>query len=561
MIKNLFIENFILIDKLEINFEKGLTVLTGETGAGKSLIISSIESLLGNNKNNSKCIGNYKDYSYIEATFSLNYECRKILEENNFSEFDNYITISKIIKKSFSKYRINGILVTNNLVKQIGETLVDIIGQHDNQHLFKSNKHIYFLDSLGDKHHKSLLFKIKEVYQKTVSLKNLYQKLNKDFLESRRQLDFYKFQLNEIKEANLKVNEDIELKEERDLLLNSQEIINTLNKAYNILYSSNEYSLIDNLSNVLKELYNISKFSSDIEDACINMENILSSLKEISRTLRFKAENIDTNPYRLNQLEERLNTINNLKKKYGNSIEEIINFSIELENKLNSIENGEENLEEILKQILELEKEYIYLSEKISLNRKIIASKLEKEIENELKDLCMENTLFRVNFSKKTFSENGTDEIEFLIKTNTGEELKPLSKIASGGEISRIMLALQIVINKSNNVSTLIFDEIDTGISGKTSLTVSQKLNKLSLSSQVICITHLPTIAAISDNHFWIEKFSLDNKTKINVTKLNKNDRIEKIAQISSGIINDKTLKYAKELCLKADDYKLALKI
>ncbi|GIW21132.1 MAG: hypothetical protein KatS3mg068_0139 [Candidatus Sericytochromatia bacterium] len=374
MIKKLFIENFILIDNLEINFDKGLTVLIGETGAGKSLIISSIESLLGG-KTNYDCIGNYKDYSYIEGVFLLNDNAKRFLKENDFDEFDNEVIISKTIRKSSSKYRINGILVNNNLVKKLSENIIDIIGQHENQYLFKSEKHIHFLDSLGDEEHKILLEELKSLYNKIISLKKEHDFLCKEILENKRLLDFYKFQLNEIVEANLKLNEDLELKEEREILVNSQEIITILSKAYNNIYSSNEYSIIDSLSKLTKEIYSISKFSSDIEKICIELDNITDNLKEISRSIRFKLESIETNPNRLIEVEDRLNIINNLKKKYGNTIEEILNFSVDLKNKLLLIESSDEKIDNLYKEITNLENEYALLAKKLSKNRKNIAKK------------------------------------------------------------------------------------------------------------------------------------------------------------------------------------------
>ncbi len=558
MLQHLLIENFVLLEKLELDFEKKLCVITGETGAGKSLIVDAIEGIVGGRLSPEQIKTGCKS-AYLEATFTITPEVRNILQENGFDELDNTVTLSRNIQRSGNKCRINGELVTQNFLKQVGEYLIDTIGQNENQFLFKVERHRFILDSLGSEIHKNLIEKIKEISVELNSVKKEHQSLKKESQENKRQIDFYKFQLNEIEEANLKPGEEEELKKEREILLHSEELTDNLNQAYHQLYSGDDVpSICDRLNSVSRLISDSSKFNPELENINNELEGISIQLNDISRTIRHFSENIESDPEHLEELESRLDLILKMKNKYGLFIDEILIFRDQLREKVLLVESSDDRISELEKKISLLEIDYIENARLLTESRLNIAKELEPAVEHELSELGMDRTKFKVNLNpkKEAFSENGADSIEFLISPNPGEPLRALSKIASGGECSRLMLALKMVLHRSNQVPTLIFDEIDTGISGKAALVVSQKLAKLSNFSQILCITHLPVVAAMAEQHLWIEKFSTDEHTKIDITTLSEKLRIEKLAQMSGGKISESSLKYAKDIYKNALDYK-----
>ncbi|MFN8575615.1 MAG: DNA repair protein RecN [Candidatus Sericytochromatia bacterium] len=557
MLSHLLIENFVLLEKLELNFLKGLTVLTGETGAGKSLIVDAIEGIIGGRLSPDQIKTGSKS-SYLEGTFKLTPIIREILLENGFDELEDTITLSRTIQRSGNKCRINGQLVTQNFLKQIGEYLIDTIGQNENQYLFKVERHKQIIDSIGDEKHKKSLEKVKDLYLKLNIYKKEYDILKRNSQENQRQIDFYKFQLNEIEETGLKLGEEEELKREREILVHAEDLSKDLTQAYHELYSNEEgVSVRDMLNSVSRLVSDCSRYDNELEEISNELEGISIQIEEISRTLRNHTDKIESDPFRLSEIEERLNIIIKMKNKYGQTVEEVLSYLDELKSKVLLVENSEERLTELEKNINVLEKEYKEQAEKLSQSRKDISKVLEPQVEKELSELGMQNTKFKVNFTKKeAFSESGIDSIEFLLSPNPGEPLRSLSKTASGGESSRITLSLKMVLHKSGQVPTLIFDEIDAGISGKAALVVSHKLGKLADDTQIICITHLPVVAAMSDNHLWIEKSSSETKTTVSINSLDKEKRIEKLAQMSGAKIGKESLDYAKGLYKDALNYK-----
>lgn len=557
MLSHLLIENFVLLERLELDFSKGLTVLTGETGAGKSLIVDAIEGIIGGRLSPDQIKTGCKS-SYLEAVFKTTPIIKEILMENGFDEIEDYITLSRTIQRSGNKCRINGQLVTQNFLKQIGEYLIDTIGQNENQYLFRVDRHKQIIDSIGDENHKKLLEKVKDLYLKLNIYKKEYDNLKRTSLENTRQIDFYKFQLNEIEESDLKIGEEEELKKEREILVHAEDLNKNLNQAYHELYSNDEgQSIRDMLNSVSRLISDSARYNSDLESISEELESISVQVEEAARNIRYQSDNIESDPFRLSEVEDRLNIIIKMKNKYGQSVEDVLSFLEELRSKVLLVENSEERLSELEKNISILEKEYREQAQKLSESRIKISSKLEPEVEKELSELGMQKTKFKVNFIKKdSFSESGTDAIEFLLSPNPGEPLRSLSKTASGGESSRITLSLKMVLHKSGQVPTLIFDEIDAGISGKAALVVSQKLGKLADDTQILCITHLPVVAAMSDSHLWIEKNSTDEKTQVSITNLDEEMRIEKLAQMSGAKIGKESLQYAKGLYKDAMDYK-----
>jgi DNA repair protein RecN (Recombination protein N) len=557
MLSHLLIENFVLLERLELDFSKGLTVLTGETGAGKSLIVDAIEGIIGGRLSPDQIKTGSKS-SYLEAVFKITPIIKEILTENGFDELEETITLSRTIQRSGNKCRINGQLVTQNFLKQIGEYLIDTIGQNENQYLFKVERHKQIIDSIGDEKHKKLLEKVKDSYLKLNIYKKEYENLKRNSQENQRQIDFYKFQLKEIEEADLKIDEEEELKKEREILVHAEDLNKNLNQAYHELYSSEEgQSVRDMINSVSRLISDCARYDSELDDINNEIENISIQIEEISRTIRQRSDNIESDPFRLSEIEERLNIIIKMKNKYGQTVEEILSYLEELRNKVLLVENSEERLSELEKNINIFENEYKEQSEKLSDSRKKISEKLEPEVEKELSELGMQNTKFKVNFNRKeSFSDSGIDSIEFLLSPNPGEPLRSLSKTASGGESSRITLSLKMVLHKSAQIPTLIFDEIDAGISGKAALVVSQKVGKLADDTQILCITHLPVVASMSDNHLWIEKNSIDNKTHVTINTLDEQNRIEKLAQMSGAKIGKESLEYAKGLYKDAIEYK-----
>lgn len=559
MLKQLIVENFVLLDKLELDFCSGYSVITGETGAGKSLIADAIQGVTGGKLSPDQIKMNCKS-AYIEASFTINENIKKILESNGFDELEDTIILSRTIQRSGTKCRINGELISLNLLKQIGENLIDIIGQHDNQYLFKTDRHRIILDSMGNIEHKDLLDKVSSTSKKLTLIKNEYETLERNSKENKRQLEFFKFELKEIEESDLKIGEDEELKQEREKLVHAEDLNRTLMESYQELYSGdNIESIRDRLNSVSRNLIDCVRYAPEIESINNQLDEAIVMIEEVSRSIRDISDDIDLNPETLHEVEQRLNLVIKLKNKYGGSIEDILSYQQELYEKVSLTENSEEKLESLQKEISVLEKKYKEFSLALHNSRLKIAQNIEPLIEKELSELGMANTKFKVNINIKEenyVSENGIDFIEFLISPNPGEPLRSLSKTASGGEISRIMLSLRMVLQKEGQTETLIFDEIDTGISGKAALTVSEKIGKLSNDFQIICITHLPVVAAMSDEHLWIEKISTENETKVSVIKLTEDHRIEKLAQMSGGKVNQNGLDYAKDIYENALKYK-----
>ncbi|MBC7475131.1 MAG: DNA repair protein RecN [Candidatus Sericytochromatia bacterium] len=563
MLTHLLIENFILLDRLDLDFSKGLAVITGETGAGKSLIVDAIEGIIGGRLSPEQIKTNSK-HSYLEGTFIINSVVKELLLENGFEDLDETITLSRTIQRSGNKCRINGQLVTQSFLKQIGEYLIDTIGQNENQYLFKVERHRGIIDALGDDNHKKILESVKDTSLKINIYKKEYEDLKKSSQENKRQIDFYKFQLNEIEEANLKTGEEKELKKEREILVHAEDLGKNLLEAYHELYASEETpSLCDRLNHISRLVSDSAKHDPSLENTSNELENINFQLQEISRSIRDYSEKVESDPERLEEVESRIDIITKMKNKYGQTVEEVLSYLSEISEKVKLVENSEEKLEYLTKNISVLEEKYKEQASDLTISRKKLAEYLEPKVEKELSELGMDKTKFRVNFmtKKDSFSENGSDGIEFLISPNPGEPLRPLAKTASGGETSRLMLSLKMVLHKSNQVPTLIFDEIDAGISGKAALVVSQKLAKLTELAQIICITHLPVVAAMSDQHLWIEKTSTEENTTVNIIVLDEKPRIEKLAQMTGAKISETSLQYARDIYNYALDYKKDFKI
>ncbi|MTI65446.1 MAG: DNA repair protein RecN [Firmicutes bacterium] len=555
MLRELNIKNFAIIDELNLNFTKGFNVLTGETGAGKSIIIDAVGLALGG-RSTKEFVRTGKDKAVIEALFDLKDKVStdKILLEFGIErEPDGVILLTREIHNSGrSTSRINGRTVTLNMLRKLTKNLVDIHGQHEHQSLLSWENHIKFVDSFGDEKLKKLKQKINEKYTKFINLEKNIKKLSYNDMERERKIDLLKFQLEEINEANLEIGEEEKITKKYNVISNTEEIVSVLdNITRKLNYSDfNQNSIIDNLNNIAVLLNKIINHDESLSEYHENIQTIIYQLQDIARDLRDYSESIEFNPEKLSFLDERINLINRLKRKYGTNIKEILDYRDEIAEELDNIENNEKDLKEFKKEVEIVKKELNELCDILTEYRKKVAKKLEKNIIKELKSLNMKDVTFKINFDEYGYyTKNGKDKIEFLISTNPGEPLKSLSKIVSGGEMSRIMLALKSILAEVDDIPSLIFDEIDTGISGRTAQIVGEKIAKISFTHQILCITHLPQIAAMADNHFHIDKSIKKGKTITDVKILNYEQRINELSRLLGGVDLTSTTKlHAKEM-------------
>ena len=537
MITNLHIKNIGIIDDIEINLNKGLNVLTGETGAGKSLIIGSLDIISGG-RFSKEMIRKGEDHSFVEI-------CLYVPEDEN--AIDGNIIISReIFTNGRNMCKINGRLVTVNELKNFMKNYIEIHGQNDNQNILDSRTHIQYLDNFSGKEIKKLKEEYKEKYLKYNEIKKELKENYGDEKEKQRKLDLLKYQLNEIEEANLKVNEEEKLDEKRKIMQNSEKIVENLN-AVNEALGENT---IDSISYAVRALEKIESIDKKYEKCNNSLKSIYYELQELSRDVFIYQEEIDFDEKERNEIEERLDLIYSLKRKYGNNIEEILNYKEEIEVEINRIENIDEYNNKLKAQMKKLEAEMNELAEKIHNLRTQNSKLLSQNINQTLKDLEMPNAKvnIHVDYKENEFFETGKDQVEIYITTNLGEDEKPLIKIASGGEMSRIMLAIKKVLSEADKMPVLVFDEIDTGISGKAANAVAEKLSSISQNHQVICISHLASIAANADYNYFISKNVKGERTNTNIKQLNEDETIKEIARISSGEINEIALEYAQRL-------------
>ena len=537
MITNLHIKNIGIIEDLEVNLNKGMNVLTGETGAGKSLIIDSINIICGG-RFSKEMIRKGENHSFVELC---------IYAPNDVNSVDGNIIITReIYSNGRNMCKINGRLVTVTELKNFMSNYIEIHGQNDNQKLLDNKTHIKYLDNFTGKE----IIELKEQYkQKYTEYNEVKRKLRENYgdeKEKQRKLDLLKYQLNEIQEAKLKEGEEEKLNEQRKIMLNSEKIATNLIEAESAI---NE-NTTDVIGTAIKALEKIEYIDAKYEQTLSELKDIYYGIQEIARDINIYTEEIEFNEQEREEIEERLDIIYNLKRKYGNNIEEIIKYSKEIEKEIQIIENVEEYNNQLRNMQRKLEKELTQIAEKISQKRKENAKILTDRINKELIDVEMQNAKINVKVEYKIneFFEDGKDEVEFYIKTNIGEEEKELAKIASGGEMSRIMIVMKKVLAEADNTAVLIFDEIDTGISGKASKAVAEKMKDISNNHQVLCISHLPAIAAQADYNYYISKKIKDERTITNIKLLNEQEVLCEIARISSGEINDITLQYANKL-------------
>jgi len=565
MLLSISIKNIALIDNIELSFSKGFNVLTGETGAGKSIIVDSINLLLGG-RFSKDIIKSGENKAYIEGIFEVSNEpvIKKLEEEFGIEAEDNILIFSREINSTGKSIcRINGKAVPVSVLKEIGDTLVNIYGQHEHQNLLKIDNHIDYLDYFGGENLIRVRQEVERLYRRYVYLNNRLNDLKANERERELKIDLLNFQIQEIEKANLNESEEENLLKQKKRLQNAEKLFLNLDEIYKKLYSSpNESSIIDLLGDILRSLNDIKALDEILEKLHDEISEIYYKLEDISRNVRDYKENIEFNPDMLEEIDNRLDSINRLKKKYGSNIKEIFDYYSKIKYELENIVNSKDEIQKLENELEQINRELKKISIELDELRKKTAIELEKEILKELKDLGLEKTLFKVDIKTDVhFSSNGINNVEFLISTNPGEPLKPLYKVVSGGELSRIMMALKTVLAGIDNVSTLIFDEVDTGISGMVAHMVAQKIACLSRKFQIICVTHLPQIASMADSHFLIKKYSEDNKTYIRVHKLDEDDRVKEISRMIDGNdINQITINHAKDILKKSKEIKASLK-
>ena len=537
MITNLHIKNIGIIDDLEVDMNRGMNVLTGETGAGKSLIIDALGIICGG-RFSKEMIRKGENYSYVELC---------MYAPNDINSVDENIIITReIYSNGRNTCKINGRLVTVSELKDFMSKYIEIHGQNDNQQILDSRTHIKYLDNFSGNKLIGLKLEYKEKYIRYNEIKRELRNNYGDEKEKQRKLDLLKYQLNEIQDAKLKVGEEEKLEERRKIIVNSEKIAKNLSEADGAIGENT----IDAIGIAIRALEKIESIDNKYGESANSLRDIYYQIQEISRDVNEYMEDVDFDEKDREKIETRLDIIDNLKRKYGNNIEEILKYSDEINCEINKIENAEEYNEKLRKEQEKIEKEMTEIAEKISEIRKKNAQELSKKINDELIDLEMKNAKINVKVEYKIneFYEDGKDQVEIFIKTNVGENENKLTQIASGGEMSRIMLAIKKVLAEVDKMPIMIFDEIDTGISGKAAKSVASKLKSISLNHQVLCISHLAPIAAIADYNYFISKKVENERTSTEVKLLNEQEVLCEIARISSGEINEVTLQYANDL-------------
>ncbi|WP_027437550.1 DNA repair protein RecN [Lachnospira multipara] len=555
MLVNLHVKNLALIEEENIDFSEGLNILTGETGAGKSIILGSISAALG-----AKCSPEFIrtgcEYGLAEVTFSIEDNASKeLIKDLGVLDIDEgELVISRKISAQRSQFKVNGQSFTASQTRQLANLLINIHGQRDNLILIDENNQLNVIDEYCMDYIKDTLIDFKEAYKNYKSLKAELDELDINEDERQRQISFLEYEINEIESATLTINEDEEVEKKYNKMRNFQKIMEELDTSSNLLYLGE-----DNISDMISEIFRAVTKASEYDESLVDAKNTLSSIEDLIGDVSHQISNyisdLEFNEEEFNQLEQRLDLINNLKMKYGKTIEQILLSLEEKQNKLEELENLNSVVERKKEELEKAKDKALSLASTLSDTRKEKAMALKKEFIKALKELNFLDVKFEIEFNSKEMGTNGIDEITFMISTNPGEELKPLAKVSSGGELSRIMLAIKSVMASKNDQKTYIFDEIDAGISGKTASLVATKLAKLSNHNQIICITHLPQIAAMASKHFIIEKSLANNRTISNIRGLNEEDSLKELARLlGDGEITKATLLNATELKRKAKD-------
>lgn len=566
MLESLKIRDFAIIQDLSLDFRNGMTVLTGETGAGKSIIIDAV-GLLAGGRGSSEFVRYGSKKCVLEGQFSYQKTeaLTELLDENAIDEEEATLLIQReIFATGRNVCRINGSIVTIAVLKEVGSQLIDIHGQNEHQELMVSENHLHLLDYYGP----SELDRLKKEYQSVFSEYRHLEKERREWEINEQELvqriDILKYQVEEIKAADLHLNEEEELKEEEQKLANHQSIVEALSSSYTILQGE-EISGLDLVGQAMEKMESISDMDDKFRQISETLSAAFFQLQEVSSDLYSEMDHLEYDEERLNEIEERLNLIQQLKRKYGHTVESILNHYEEAVSELEKLENREEQVDMLSKKTTQLRERAVSLAKELTKIRKETAERLEVAILEQLKELYMEKVQFSVNFKEgsdqstadSVLSAQGQDKIEFFVATNPGEPLKPLARVASGGELSRMMLAMKTIFSRSQGITSIIFDEVDTGVSGRVAQAIADKIYSVAYHSQVLCITHLPQVAARADQHLYIRKEVANDRTTTYVEQLAEKERTEEIARMLSGEeLTQLTIETAQELLKLAEKKK-----
>lgn len=535
MLLEISIKNFAIIEEISLNFEKGMTVLTGETGAGKSIIIDAMNMMLGS-RATTDVIRHGAPKAEIEGLFAVesNRHLTALFEEQGLEWTDELIIRREILQNGRSVSRINGQMVNLSVLKAVGQHLVDIHGQHDQEELMRPQLHITMLDEFGD----AAFFQTKAAYRQTFEdykrLRKQVVELQRNQQENKARIEMLEFQIAEIEAAALEVEEDVRLEQERQRLLNHKMIADTLTNAYTML-DAEEFSSLANVRSAMNDLESIEEYDPSYKELSSQLSETFYALEDITKRLEDVVDGLEFDGNRLMQVESRLDLIHSITRKYGGQVKDVLEYLAQITKEYSLLTGSDLSSEELEKELKRLEKSLVTLAQELSDQRHALAQALENEIQQELADLYMDKARFQVRFSKAKFNREGNEAVEFYISTNPGEDFKPLVKVASGGELSRLMLAIKSAFSRKEGKTSIVFDEVDTGVSGRVAQAIAAKIHKIGQNGQVLAISHLPQVIAAADYQFYIEKISDAHSTVSTVRLLNRKERIEEIAKMLAG--------------------------
>ena len=549
MLLEISIKNFAIIEAISLNFEKGMTVLTGETGAGKSIIIDAMNMMLGA-RATTDVIRHGAPKAEIEGLFSVenSHALQMIFDEQGMELGDEIIIRREILQNGRSVSRVNGQMVNLSVLRSIGQYLVDIHGQHDQEELMRPQLHIQMLDGFGD----ADFLELKQAYQTNF---DAYRKMRKQLLEIKKnqeehkaRIEMLEFQMTEIESASLQPGEDLKLNQERDKLLNHKNIADTLTNAYTML-DNEEFSSLANVRSAMNDMESIEEYDVEYREISTSLSESYYVLEDVTKRLEDIIESLDFDGNRLMQIESRLDLLHAITRKYGGNVDDVLMYFAKITEEYNLLTGNNLSSDDMEVELKKLEVSLVDLATKLASARHNLAQQLEIEIQQELKDLYMDKARFQVQFTKGKFTREGNESVEFYISTNPGEDFKPLVKVASGGELSRLMLAIKSAFSRKEGKTSIVFDEVDTGVSGRVAQAIAQKIHKIGQNGQVLAISHLPQVIAIADYQFFIEKISNDHSTVSTVRLLTVEERVEEVAKMLAGEnVTEAALSQAREL-------------
>ena len=549
MLLEISIKNFAIIEAISLNFEKRMTVLTGETGAGKSIIIDAMNMMLGA-RATTDVIRHGVPKAEIEGLFSIenSLPLQEIFDEQGIDLGDEIIIRREILQNGRSVSRVNGQMVNLSVLRAIGQHLVDIHGQHDQEELMRPQLHIQMLDEFGD----TDFLELKQSYQTNF---DAYRQMRKQLLEIKKnqeehkaRIEMLEFQMAEIESAALQPGEDLKLNQERDKLLNHKNIADTLTNAYTML-DNEEFSSLANVRSAMNDMESLEEYDAEYREISTSLSESYYALEDVTKRLEDIIEDLDFDGNRLMQIESRLDLIHAITRKYGGNVDDVLLYFAKITEEYNLLTGNNLSSEDMEAELKQLEVSLVDLASKLASARHNLAQQLEIEIQQELKDLYMDKARFQVQFTKGKFSREGNESVEFYISTNPGEDFKPLVKVASGGELSRLMLAIKSAFSRKEGKTSIVFDEVDTGVSGRVAQAIAQKIHKIGQHGQVLAISHLPQVIAIADYQFFIEKISNEHSTVSTVRLLTVDERVEEVAKMLAGEnVTEAALSQAREL-------------